>query len=119
MLLKNSNLEIESEKKTWQLYTSTNLIVQSTGCAISDADALKLFYLLKDNIVIPTVIVLCCNNTDYFATNCKLKIIELQEKYPDYRFIITGCINEIFESKYKRFGKIIYKKDMWNLNNYE
>lgn len=118
MLIKDQNIDIK-EEGTQSFYEEGVLRVYNFGCLIADADALKLFYQLKDIIKEPTIVVLCCNATKSYETNDILNIMKLKDKYPDHKMLITGCINEIVESKFKRLGKVIYKKDMWDLKNYE
>ena len=118
MLLKDENLEIETES-TFDIYTSNNLIVYNGGCLVANADALKLFYKLKDIINKPTIIALVCNVTEAYKTNVILNIRKLKEKYPYHEIFITGCINDKVKDKFEKLGKIIKKEDMWDLNNYE
>lgn len=118
MLLKDKEIDIENEQ-TAVCYQENNVVIYNLGCYVAKADTLKLFYLLKDIIKTPTVIFVCCNVTLATTTTARLKIHELKELYPNYKVIITGCMNELVEDKYRNLGKIIYKNDMWEVKNYE
>lgn len=118
MLLKNAQIATKNEKEAAH-FEENNLVVYNLGCYIARADSTKLFYLLKDKIKEPTLIIIVCNVTKASTARVRKSIIELKEKYYNYKIFITGCVNELVEDKYNKLGIIVYKKDMWELENYE
>jgi tRNA A37 methylthiotransferase MiaB len=118
MLLKDENIELSYER-TQSFYEENDLVVYNLGCLVADADAMKLFYMLKDIIKKPTLIVFCCNVTKSYATAAKLRILKLKEEYANHKLFITGCINEESEKTFKNLGTLVYKKDMWDIKNYD
>ena len=77
-----------------------------------------MFNKMRGQLENPTVIVLVCNVVEWHTMLSRKRIKELQEKYPNYEFYITGCINEIIGEKFKKLGKLVFKKDMWDPESY-
>lgn len=119
MLIEDQEIDLIDDSSSQSTFISSNLIIYSLGCLVANSDAMKLFYMLKDNIRKPTIIVLCCNVIEKYSYFNIEEIKELKQKYPNYELYITGCINELVEDKFNKLGKIVYKKDMWELKNYE
>ena len=99
-------------------FEKDNLIVYTIGCPMGIADGEKMINKMYDKITEPTVIFLVCNVVEWHTMLSRRRIRELQEKYPQYKFYITGCINELIGEKFKNLGILVYKKDMWNPESY-
>lgn len=119
MLIKNQDVDLIDDTMSRFVFQENNLYVYSFGCLISNADAMKLFYLLKTKIKKPTLVIFICSVTEAAHVCARRNILELKEKHQNCQVFITGCINELVKDKFERFGKIIYKQDMWDLSNYE
>lgn len=100
-------------------FEKDNLIVYTIGCPMGIADGEKMINTMYSYISSPTIIFLVCNVVEWHEVLSRKRIRELQEKYPNHQFFITGCLNEIIAEKFQKLGKIVYKKDMWNPENYK
>lgn len=96
-----------------------NLIVYTIGCPMGIADGEKMINRMSSQINEPTIIMLVCNVVEWHEMLSRRRIKELQENYPQHKFFITGCINEIIGEKFKNLGKLVFKKDMWNPESYK
>lgn len=96
-----------------------NLIVYTIGCPMGIADGEHMINKMWDKITNPTIIFLACNVVEWHTMLSRKRIRELQEKYPNHKFYITGCVNEIIGKKFEKLGKLVYKKDMWNPESYK
>lgn len=99
-------------------FEKENLIVYTIGCPMGIADGENMINKMWDKIDKPTIIFLACNVVEWHTMLSRKRIRELQEKYPNYEFYITGCINEIIGKKFEKLGKLVFKKDMWNPESY-
>ena len=95
-----------------------NLVVYTIGCPMGIADGEKMFNKMKKELIEPTVIILVCNVVEWHTMLSRRRIKELQDKYPGYKFYITGCINEVIGKKFENLGKLVFKRDMWNPESY-
>ena len=94
------------------------LVVYTIGCPMGIADGEKMFNKMRGKLEKPTVIVLVCNVVEWHTILSRRRIKELREKYPNYGFYITGCINDIIGKNFEKLGKLVFKKDMWNPESY-
>lgn len=99
-------------------FEKENLIVYTIGCPMGIADGENMINKMWDKIDKPTIIFLACNVVEWHTMLSRKRIRELQEKYPNHEFYITGCINEIIGKKFEKLGKLVFKKDMWNPESY-
>lgn len=100
-------------------FEKDNLIVYTIGCPMGIADGEKMINRMYPHITEPTIIILVCNVVEWHEMLSRKRITELRDKYPQHKLFITGCVNEIISEKFKKLGKIIYKKDMWNPESYK
>ena len=99
-------------------FEKDNLIVYTIGCPMGIADGEKMINKMHDKLSKPTIIFLACNVVEWHTMLSRKRIRELQEKYPQHKFYITGCINELIGKKFENLGTLVYKKDMWNPESY-
>ena len=96
-----------------------NLVVYTIGCPMGIADGEKMFNKMKGQLSEPTIIVLVCNVVEWHTMLTRKRILELKDKYPNYKVFITGCINDVIGKKFEKLGTLVFKKDMWNAESYK
>lgn len=94
------------------------LIVRTMGCPMAIADGEHMFAKMRGKITEPTFIFLICNVVEWHEIIARKKAMEIQQEYPNHKLFITGCVNEVIGEKFKKYGTLVYRDNMWNPDSY-